>query len=144
MKKKTYLFIASLLMACFFLSAKADAAVLINTRMLTAQVNDVRVENGKQALKVDQRLVEAAKIRAREAASAWSHTRPDGTDYYTVDPSVVYGENLAFTEDVDEVVDLWMDSPGHADNILYDSFKTTGIGCYVDGNTIYVAQLFGY
>lgn len=142
--KRIYIFLLASLMACFFVAKPVKAETLINTRQIVAQVNDLRQQSGQKQLTVDKDLVDAANQRAYEASKKWSHTRPDGSAWYTVNPAIVGGENLAYTETVEEVVQMWKDSPEHLDNILYGEFKTTGIGYYVDGNTVYVAQLFGY
>lgn len=111
-------------------------------------INDIRVASGRCELVSDPKLVEAANIRAREAAQYWSHTRPDGRAFNTVS-KYAYGENLAYTEaetaaDIANVVPAWMASPSHKDNLLYTGFRTTGIGYYLDNGTMYVCQLFGY
>ncbi len=109
-------------------------------------VNEIRREAGEGTLKVDKQLETCAAIRAEEASRNWSHTRPNGQTFNTVNKKIVYGENLVFTTDAeDDIVDMWMGSPAHADNILYSPFKTTGIGTYTaaDG-TVYTCQLFGY
>lgn len=108
------------------------------------QINEIRRQNGKKLLSVDDRLTEAAMTRAEEASIRWSHTRPNDKQWYTVDREVMGGENLAFNTDIEEIVSEWMDSPAHKDNILYDDFTTTGIGVYFAGDTIYVAQEFEY
>ncbi len=123
--------------------AKAD----ITSESIFRAVNNIRVENGLQALKVDTSLVRAAQIRAEEASIVWSHTRPNGTSCFTVCENA-YGENLAFTYEDDvvtDVINMWMNSLSHRDNILFSEFETMGIATYVaDNGDVYVAQIFGY
>lgn len=72
-------------------------------------LNEIRRENGLNVLTWNDDLGPAALIRAQEATILWSHTRPDGTDWYTVNPDLVYGENLAngYTT-AENVVNAWM------------------------------------
>jgi uncharacterized protein YkwD len=87
----------------------------------------------------------------------FSHTRPNGQDYYTVggtaasgyQDSPVYGENLAYGFDnAGETLDAWIDSPSHHANLVRSSFVTIGVAVLwvkqSDGTyTAYIAQEFG-
>ena len=82
-------------------------------------VNAKRAENGLAALNWSNGLESCAMVRAQEAASKFSHTRPNGKDWYTVNSELMWGENLAKGYDsAQSVVDAWMASPTHAANIL--------------------------
>lgn len=108
-------------------------------------VNSIRAENGLPALTWDDRLYESAKIRSQEISIVWSHTRPDGTDCFTVS-DVLHGENIAYGyADADSVVNGWMGSQGHKENILRSGFTRTAIAYYIaaDG-TPYWCHHFGY
>ena len=110
------------------------------------KINDVRKEQGLGQLLNTKRLTDDASVRAQELEVKWSHIRPNGTQWYTVDEEAMYGENLGkgYTN-ADEIVDAWMTSPTHRDNILFDKFKTIGVSVYVDSNNNYwIAQEFGY
>ena len=109
------------------LSLEADAVL--------KQVNQARVEIGLQELIWSDELAAAAEIRAREIKDSFSHTRPDGTPWWTVDSESIYGENIAKGyQTADSVVTAWMESSEHKDNILYSGFETIGIAVYnVDG-----------
>ncbi len=103
-------------------------------------------EAGLPALEVTDQLTSAAEIRAEEESVKWSHERPDGTQFYTVDEENVYGENLAEVHDLtyDELVgDMWMNSASHRANIM-GSYTKVGVGTYasVSGGA-YVAMMFG-
>ena len=98
-------------------------------------VNAKRAENGLAAL----------NWRAQEAASKFSHTRPNGKDWYTVNSELMWGENLAKGYDsAQSVVDAWMASPTHAANILAGDFTTCSIAVYETNGKLYFAQEFGY
>lgn len=109
------------------------------------QINAIRINNGLQAYVWNSGLETAAGVRAVEAVSKWSHDRPDGTEYWTVNPALVYGENLAKGySSADAAVQGWMNSPTHKANILDYEFRTAGINIHVVGGDWYWAEEFGY
>ena len=107
-------------------------------------LNEIRRENGLNVLTWNDDLGPAALIRAQEATILWSHTRPDGTDWYTVNPDLVYGENLAngYTT-AENVVNAWMASSTHKENILSSEFTSGNIQIVENSNgTWYWAEEF--
>ena len=108
-------------------------------------VNAKRAENGLATLNWSNGLESCAMVRATEAASKFSHTRPNGKDWYTVNSELMWGENLAKGYDsAQSVVDAWMASPTHAANILAGDFTTCSIAVYETKGKVYFAQEFGY
>lgn len=130
------------------LSNVSDSDTGLRAKALEAfnQVNEQRSEAGLNSLKWDQNLETVSSVRAKECAVKFSHTRPNGTQWYTVNSKIQGGENLAFGYDTaDETVSAWMDSPTHRDNVLYDEFKKVAIAIYQDDDgTCYWAQEYGY
>lgn len=109
-----------------------------------AKVNDIRVANGLNALRYDVSLEATATVRANELNVRFSHTRPDGSDWYTVNPDLMYGENLADGYNTaDAVVNAWMASPEHKANILKPDFTTVAVSTTVKNGKTYWAQEFG-
>lgn len=109
-----------------------------------AKVNDIRVANGLNELRYDASLEAAAAVRANELNVRFSHTRPDGSDWYTVNPDLMYGENLADGYNTaDAVVNAWMASPEHKANILKPDFTTVAVSSVVKNGKTYWAQEFG-
>lgn len=110
-----------------------------------AQVNQARADVGLSELVWSDELAAAAEVRAQEIHHSFSHTRPDGSLWWTVNSEIIYGENIAKGyQTADSVVMAWMESSDHKDNILYSGFQTIGIAVYnVDGKW-YWAQEFGY
>lgn len=109
-------------------------------------VNEERAKQGLSSLAWSDSLAESATVRAKEIIVKFSHTRPDGTSCFTVNPKA-RGENIASGYNSPQaVVTAWMNSPGHRANILNSSYTTLGIG-YVKsaegGYTHYWVQLFG-
>lgn len=109
------------------------------------QINTIRTQNGLNELKWDNNLESVASVRAKEITENFSHTRPNGSQWYTVNSKIQGGENLAYGfSTATDVVDAWMNSPTHKDNILYGDFKTMAISIYVIDDTFYWSQEFGY
>ena len=111
-----------------------------------ALVNVQRANAGLAALQWSDGLAEAAMVRAQEIVGTFSHTRPNGSDWWTVNSNLQYGENLAkLYGSADSVVAAWMASPTHKANILDSGYKTCGISIYKTGDgQWYWAQEFGY
>ena len=113
-------------------------------------VNAERTARGIPALTMDPELLELAMTRAFETAVYWSHTRPDGTDCYSLS-SRIYAENNAmkgfskpgYPEDATKkAMKQLMDSQGHKENILSTRFHSIGIGVVVLDRNIYWVQDF--
>ena len=109
------------------------------------QVNQQRAAAGLKGLSWSNGLEQASDVRAVEASEVWSHSRPDGSDYWTVNSSIVYGENLAKGfNTAEEAVDAWMNSISHRDNILFPDYKTGAIAIHIKDGQWYWANEFGY
>ena len=110
--------------------------------------NDERVKNGLEALETETAIQDAANIRAKEIATNFSHTRPDGTSFSTAISGKYShtGENIAYSTGnvtAEKFVSMWMASSGHKANILGD-YTGIAVGIYYDENsdTTYAVQLF--
>ena len=112
-------------------------------------VNVERAKEGLAPLGTLSNLTQAAEVRAKEQLTLYSHDRPDGTSCFTVlgEYGVSYrmaGENIAkgYTTPA-AVVDGWMHSQGHRENILNPNFTHIGAATARKGNgTRYWVQLF--
>ena len=112
-------------------------------RAILDLVNEQRAVAGLPALTWNDTLAESANIRATEIVVKWSHTRPDGSAWYTAGSQMEMGENLAYGQSsTTQVMDEWMASSGHAENILRSSFTQIGVSCYYYDGTYYWAQHF--
>ncbi len=117
--------------------------------------NQKRLENGLKPLTINGKLNEAAQRKAGDmfAFDYWSHNSPSGRDPWSFFREVGYkyqyaGENLARDfMNSSSVVDAWMNSPTHRDNILNSHYQETGLAVVngtLDGvETTLVVQLFG-
>ena len=118
------------------------------TKEVINLVNKERTARGLSELKMNQKLMYAAMIRAEEISESFSHTRPDGTSCFTIfeDLNIDYygaGENIAYGYVSPEAVMTgWMNSPGHKANILTGSFTEIGVGCFEKNGRLYWVQMF--
>lgn len=118
-------------------------------QQVVSLVNKERKKQGLSAIKSDAKLQEAANIRAKELKNTFSHTRPNGTDCFTIleEKGIVYmtaGENIAMGQaDANEVMADWMASSGHRANILNGNFGKIGVGYAKDSRGVkYWVQIF--
>lgn len=102
------------------------------------RTNALRKENGVAALRVNDKLMQAAQVRAEEMAASgvYSHTRPDGRKNTTVTDCPYVGENIHCIADwatqgktVSEVAMWsWNLSDGHQKNLLNQNYAEIGVG----------------
>lgn len=112
--------------------------------------NEKRRANGLQELKLYPKLCQLANIRAKELVQKFDHTRPNGSDCFTVLNDVSYywaGENIAYNyhSSPDKVFNQWLNSEGHRNNILNSNATHIGAGFYKasDGRCYWVQILVG-
>ncbi|NJK70859.1 CAP domain-containing protein [Candidatus Gracilibacteria bacterium] len=123
---------------------------------LMALINAKRISNGVSPLKYNQQLNQAAQQKAEDMSknNYFSHVSPiDGTKWSNFIESSGYnyveaGENLANGFDnPNEMVESWMDSPTHRQNIVSKGMKETGFGIALgkldETPTVFVVQVFG-
>ena len=104
------------------------------------RTNALRHQKGVAALRVNDKLMQAAQVRADEMAASgvYSHTRPDGRKSNTVTDSKYTGENLHNISELyleqqhktlsEAVVELWSNSKAHADNMTSSRYGEIGVG----------------
>jgi uncharacterized protein YkwD len=109
------------------------------------EVNEIRAEAGLDELIWDSNLESVANVRAKECSEKFSHIRPNGSQWYTVNSKIQGGENLAYGFDTaEDAVEAWMNSPTHRDNILYDEFEKAAISIYEENGIFYWSEQFSY
>lgn len=142
--------------ALFFVDGhKAQAGSPITAENLVTLTNIERERAGLYPLTINRDLVRAAEKKTRDMITYdyFSHTTPEGKPFYLWIQEEKYeyksaGENLAisFTNEED-VVNTWMKSVTHRENLLDKNYNEIGIavlvGEFQGKETIVVAQLFG-
>lgn len=127
----------------------------LNQQELIALTNAQRARKGLVSLTEDSRLNQAASEKAKNMfqENYWAHYSPSGRDPWGFILRAGYkftyaGENLArnfYTSP--EVVNAWMESPTHRDNLLNPKYLNIGMavaeGTINGQSTILVVQEFG-
>lgn len=126
----------------------------LNSEEILVQINLERAKAGLSALKMDDKLKQAAWNKGEDMFQDdyWAHVNPDGTQpwEFIQDQNYVFqaaGENLARDFNTEQsLVAAWMASPSHRDNILNERFQDTGIAV-LDGqingqNVLLVVNFF--
>lgn len=113
-------------------------------------LNNERFRAGLSLLRLNSKLIAAAQAHSNDMArhNRLSHTGSDGS--LMVDRMRRYGynyrwagENIAYGQtSAQEIMQSWMNSAGHRQNILNPKFRDVGIA-YAYGNTFYWTQNFG-
>ena len=104
-------------------------------------INQERMKAGIGTLAERADLVPASDLRAREASVLWSHTRPNGTQYFTVNDAI-YGENLSRGyKTAGEIVRAWMNSDTHRAVMLDRRYKGANVGVYSGKETFVSLEL---
>ncbi|AEM21732.1 hypothetical protein Bint_1109 [Brachyspira intermedia PWS/A] len=115
-------------------------------------ITENRNNNGAiTKLKRDKNLEKMAMARAKELFEKYSHTRPNGKEFYTIMEDLNIenywngnGENIASGyKNAKEVMKAWMESKGHRENILDKRYTSVGVGLYVKNGKAYWVQIFG-
>ena len=125
---------------------QGSSSVSAGIQSSSAASEVVRLTNSARS--EDGALSEAAAVRAREIARSFSHTRPSGASFSSAlsESGVSYlraGENIASGQkSASEVVNAWMNSPGHRANILNSSYSRIGSASVNIDGTLYWVQIF--
>lgn len=110
--------------------------------------NEARKQNGLAPLSTNWELSRVARYKSQDMVDKryFSHTSPTygspfdmmkafGISYRAAGENIAYGQRTP-----QEVVNAWMNSPGHRANILNASFTQIGVGYVANGN--YWTQMF--
>ena len=101
--------------------------------------NIERVKAGKTELKYHAKMQKAAMVRAKEIATIYSHTRPDGRSSGSALTDAgascyIASENIlrANKTTPENAVDAWMRSEAHMVTMLHSQYTHIGVGYYYD------------
>jgi uncharacterized YkwD family protein len=126
----------------------ASSAVSAFEQQVVELTNQERTKNGLPALKLDVELSKVARDKSKDMQTKnyFSHTSPtygspfDMMKAYGVSYKSA-GENIAMGQrSPEEVVQAWMNSQGHRENIMNPNFTHIGVGHVTAGN--YWTQMF--
>jgi uncharacterized protein YkwD len=121
----------------------------------------LKIDPSAKTLRLDSELVGVARAKSQDMATKnyLLHKAPDGETTADIimdkdtDFQGLLGENIAadgydakYGVDVDAyakaIVNTWLNSADHKQNLSYAAYDRTGIGAAVNGNMVYVTQLF--
>ena len=123
------------------------------------RTNALRKENGVAVLRVNDKLMQAAQVRANEMAThtVYSHTRPDGGKFNTATDCPYMAENIHRIADwvlsdqtlAERAVADWSASTTHNKNMVNPKLSEIGVGLARGVNDTgdpcwYCVQLFLY
>lgn len=155
----SYALVFSLITSGLFIirvsAPKILGTITFSADQIVALTNQKRAEIGLPALSPNGQLASAASSKAGDmfANNYWAHNSPAGKTPWSFISAAGYkyvyaGENLARDfSDAGAVVNAWMNSPSHKENILDKNFKEIGVAVSdgkLDGHDgILVVQMFG-
>lgn len=126
-----------LVAATFSPAATESAHADDPTSEVVARINAIRAQNGLNPLVVQPQLTASAQAYAQAMAAGkfFGHVAPNGSTLVTRDEAAGYSgwsvleENLAAGQPTAAaVVDAWMHSQSHRDDILSPRVRETGVG----------------
>lgn len=113
-------------------------------------VNEARRNAGVSELKLDNSLMNISRQRAVELGSYYDgrHLRPNlnrfndafyefGFNHNFAGENIAYGYGISNYTTPEGVVNVWLNSTLHRNNILNERYKSLGLGIYKDSNGYY-------
>jgi uncharacterized protein YkwD len=110
---------------------------------LVRATEEARTAEGLPELERDRCADRVARERAAALVGEDLEHRPLNAFVEQCAPGHRAAENLVETDRAAaEVVDAWMESPGHRNNIVDPALTRTGVGCAESGSGLVCSQLF--
>ena len=124
-------------------SSKSCWDVKGSERGFAKRINTVRSVAKRGFLRLDPELSRAARLHTREMVKQDKlyHTPSDKLSSRVTNWTVL-GENVGVGGDVESLHQAFMNSPAHADNVLYNDFRHVGIGVIESQGRMWVTVIF--
>ena len=114
-------------------------------------INNERSKNNISPLTINNKLIQAANNKAKDLIknNYFDHNSPTGKTFSSWIKETNYqysfiGENLAINfQSEKEIVEAWLNSESHKENLLNQNFTETGISIKNENGKIIVVQIFG-
>lgn len=111
---------------------------------ILAAVNVYRDNGGLEPLEKNQSLGFCADCRAKEASYSFTHTRTNGTYWFTVAPAYYKAELMATDfATAQETVDAWMQTATGRQYLLGDEYMSIGISTFRTSDRNYIVCALG-
>ncbi|MDT4987245.1 MAG: hypothetical protein QOI74_1339 [Micromonosporaceae bacterium] len=128
----------------------ATSTVTTREDQVSTLINQQRASHNCGPLTTDTKLRTVARAHSADmvARNYFSHTSPDGVTFAvrirSTGYTLAYAENIAWGyRSAADVVDGWMNSPGHRRNILNCAYNRAGLGvAYGSDGSPYYTQDF--
>jgi len=158
MRRRNIAAVALVAIASFGIAGGAEAAkpsrMSQAERSMLVAINAARASAGVAPLRVSGSLGSAAAWQSTVLAQAGilDHTSPDGSTLIVRLARAHWrgssaGEDLAVAPSPAEAVAMWMQSPGHRENLLRPTFRSVGLGvargAWQGRTALYVTADFG-
>ncbi len=107
------------------------------------KINDARVAAGRRKLSIDPELSKVARVHTRTMVQKdLLHHTVEATLRRRVLNWSTLGENVGVGFSVDTLHVAFMGSPAHRANVLYSTFRHSGVGVIEAGGRMWVTVLF--
>jgi uncharacterized protein YkwD len=139
--RRSLAFLLSALILLVPLQAQRAEAVSDEEATFATMVNDVRARNGARSLRVTERLSRIARKHSRRMANRGQLYHSDLQRMFRGFHYRMIGENVGYGGSLDQLLEAFLDSPAHRQNIV-GRWKRTGVGVAWQGERVWVTQVF--
>jgi uncharacterized protein YkwD len=123
------------------LHAQRAEAVSDDEATFGAMMNQVRNNHGVRTLPVTERLSDLARRHSRQMAKQNTLFHSDLRQTFRGFNYRMVGENVGYGGSLGQLLDAFMDSPPHRENLV-GRWRKTGVGVYHQGDRVWITQLF--
>ena len=127
---------------CIYINGESDSAY--GTEIITA-INKARTDLGYDMLITNKGLSTCADRRTREIAASFSHTRPNGQQFYSLAPEHFKAEMLIINnQKAEEAVDCLIKTDPVSRNLIFTTkYKSIGASSFKCNGMKYTVVSFG-
>jgi uncharacterized protein YkwD len=140
LRRHLILLLTALLVTAPVFTRPAEA-VTDQEQDFAAMANQVRDNHGVHRLRVTERLSSLARKHSRQMANKGELYHSNLRRVFRGFNYRMVGENVGYAGSLDQLLQAFMDSPPHAQNLL-GRWRRTGVGVYWQGDRVWVTQLF--
>ncbi len=149
LKEFRFLFLMVLLTSGFAFAGAADLSSHEAVRVLV-EINNIRKRHNLQELITESSasvsaVIHSQELEGRQTLSHWGLDGSRVTERYRAagGTGLRAGENLGAGDSIDSIIDAWMQSPSHRNNILNPDWFSAGVGhLQTDGGRIILVVVF--
>jgi uncharacterized protein YkwD len=123
------------------LQAQRADAVSDEEASFATMVNEARDRNRVRQLRVTERLSSLARRHSRRMAERGELYHSNLRRVFRGFNYRMVGENVGYGGSLDQLLDAFMDSPPHRQNIV-GRWRKTGVGVHWSGGRVWITQLF--